>query len=223
MRRWITVLPLLCLAAAGCRHAPAPPGAPAHRHTRADPRDALDPIVPARTGADRIVNGAKAEARRGVRYDPCYVRISYPGGDVPAGRGACTDVVIRALRSAGYDLQRLIHEDMRRKPSAYRGAYGHAGSDANIDHRRVRNQMVFFRRHGRELSRLTTGPAAATWKPGDIVCWRLDSGLDHCGVLSSERNAQGLPLVIHNLSVATQEDCLTAWQITGHFRYPAGR
>jgi uncharacterized protein YijF (DUF1287 family) len=170
--------------------------------------------------AERIVQGARAQVERGVLYDASYRVIAYPGGDVRADRGACTDVLIRALRSAGCDLQKLIHDDMRRHFDRYPRRYGLTAPDANIDHRRVPNQIAFLRRHGRELPSATTGAAAATWQPGDLVYWRLPNGTGHCGVLSDARNDQGLPLVIHNLQVARQEDCLTAWEIVAHFRYP---
>jgi uncharacterized protein YijF (DUF1287 family) len=170
--------------------------------------------------AASIVEGAQAEAQRGVLYDASYRQMAYPGGDVRIDRGACTDVVIRALRHAGYDLQRLIHEDMKRHFDEYPHRYGLHGPDPNIDHRRVPNQITFLRRHGLELPRSTTGPAAATWEPGDLVYWRLPNGVGHCGVLSDARDDQGLPLVIHNLAQARQEDCLTEWEIIEHFRYP---
>jgi uncharacterized protein len=182
--------------------------------------DPLALIPHARTAAEQIVNGAKAEARRGVSYDAAYVRIGYPRGDVPAGRGACTDVVVRALRHAGYDLQRLVHEDMRRKFAHYPKRYGLRRPDPNIDHRRTPNQVVFLRRFGLELPKSTQAAAAASWQPGDLVYWRLDNGLGHCGVLSNVRGRGGLPLVIHNIGQARQEDCLAAWEITGHFRFP---
>ncbi len=175
-----------------------------------------------RTAAERIVNGAKLEVRRGVRYDASYRAIPYPGGDVPADRGACTEVVIRALRHAGYDLQQLIHEDMDRDFAAYPKLWGLPAPDPNIDHRRVPNHLAFLRRHGKALPLSTTGDDAATWQAGDLVYWRLaPGGLTHCGVLSNERSPRGLPLVLHNLGpVASQEDCLDHWQIIGHFRYP---
>jgi len=210
------------LLAAGCgpRQSPAP-AAFTHLRKALTKTDPLAPVTPARTLADRIVNGAKAEVRRGVTYDARYVLLSYPGGDVPSGQGACTDVVIRALRNAGYDLQSLIHQDMRRHFRLYPRKYGLSRPDRNIDHRRTPNQIVFLRRHGRELPRAVTGAAAASWRPGDLVYCRLPNGLGHCGVLSDVRNAEGLPLVIHNMGRAAQEDVLSAWEITGHFRYPA--
>jgi uncharacterized protein YijF (DUF1287 family) len=215
---WIFLLPLLLLPTAGCRPSGAGnAAAPGGWFNRPDPL-ALNPSP--RTAADRIVNGAKLEARRGVQYDAAYVRIAYPGGDVPADRGACTDVVVRALRHAGYDLQKLIHEDMQRRFSQYPRRYGLKRPDPNIDHRRTPNQVTFLKRFGRELPKETTGAAAKTWQPGDLVYWELPGGIGHCGVLSDVRGPSGLPLAIHNIGETAQEDCLTAWKITGHYRYP---
>ncbi len=172
------------------------------------------------TAADKIVNGAKLEVIRGVSYDASYAQIPYPNGDVPRDRGACTDVVVRALRNAGSDLQKLIHEDMKAHFGLYPGRYGLTSPDPNIDHRRVPNHKVFLRRHGKRLPLPTRGESAESWLPGDIVYWDIGLGRDHCGVLSNDRNDNGLPLVIHNLGLTVQEDCLTRWKITGHFRYP---
>jgi uncharacterized protein YijF (DUF1287 family) len=179
-------------------------------------------IAHPRTTADRIVNGAKEQVLHGVHYDAAYAAIPYPNGDVPADRGACTDVIVRALRGAGYDLQQLIHEDMERDFDAYPKLWGLTQPDANIDHRRVPNHIAFMKRHGQTLPLSTSGAAAATWQPGDLVYWKLAfSGATHCGVLSNDRGRDGLPMVIHNIGpVTSQEDCLTRWQIIGHFRYP---
>ena len=155
-----------------------------------------------------------------MRYDARYVALAYPGGDVRPDRGACTDVIIRALRNAGYDLQQLIHEDMRRNFRLYPRRYGLSAPDRNIDHRRTPNQMTFLRRFGVTLPRGTSGSAAATWQPGDLVYCNLPGGLGHCGVLSDRYGASGLPLVIHNVGGASEEDCLGEWEITGHFRFP---
>lgn len=171
-----------------------------------------------RTAAEKIVNGAKSEAIRGVRYDPSYVSIAYPKGDVPADRGACTDVVIRALRSAGYDLQKLMHEDMKAHFGLYPRKWGLRRPDPNIDHRRVPNQMVFLKRFGTELPKSIAVEDLKTWRPGDIVYWDLCNG--HTGIVSNTIGSRGVPLVIHNLCVATEEDCLDSWPIIGHFRYP---
>lgn len=163
----------------------------------------------------RIVEAARAQL--GDVYDPSYVKLGYPNGDVAAGRGACTDVVVRALRGAGYDLQALVHRDMKAHRAAYPRRRG-ARLDANIDHRRVPNLMRFLARSGTTLSR--DGAARAQWRPGDIVCWRLPSGLDHIGIVSDRRNARGVPLAIHNLSACAEEDVLAAWTVQGHFRFP---
>jgi uncharacterized protein YijF (DUF1287 family) len=173
-----------------------------------------------KTVADKIVNGAKMEAIAGVRYHASYVRISYPNGDVPKDEGACTDVVVRALRNAGYDLQKLMHEDMEAHFDLYPKRWGLSRPDPNIDHRRTPNQMVFFSRFGTELPMSTEGDALKTWQPGDIIYWDLCSG--HTGVVSNVKNSDGVPLVIHNLGVTSEEDCLNAWPIIGHFRYPKG-
>jgi uncharacterized protein YijF (DUF1287 family) len=171
----------------------------------------------------RIVEGARREVERGVRYDARYVTLPYPGGDVAPDRGACTDVVIRALRNAGYDLQALIHRDMRREFRLYPRRYGLSVPDRSIDHRRTPNQMTFLRRFGTPLRRGTTGRDAATWQPGDLVYCNLPGGLGHCGVISDRYGWSGLPLVIHNAGAAREEDCLGQWEITGHFRFPRPR
>ena len=175
-----------------------------------------------KTAADKIVNGAKLEVIRRVLYNPSYVSISYPNGDVPSGQGACTDVLVRALRNAGYDLQKLIHEDMTRHFGLYPKKWGLTRPDPNIDHRRAPNHLVFMRRFAKDLPTDTAGDAAETWKPGDLVYWDLNGrGRTHCGVISNDRNDEGLPLVVHNIGpTARQDDCLCSWKIIGHFRYP---
>ncbi len=170
------------------------------------------------TLVNKVVAGAKLQAVEAATYDASYRQIPYPNGDIVRTKGVCTDVVIRAYRNAGIDLQRLIHEDMLKHFSSYprKGKR----TDTNIDHRRVPNQAYFFRTHGVSLTLSTAGSNAASWKPGDIVYWKLDNGLDHIGVLSDHRGASGFPMVVHNLSVCREEDCLTNWRIVGHFRYP---
>jgi len=180
--------------------------------------DPLAPISPARTAADRIVNRTKEEARRRVLYDASYRTLSYPGGDVPQDRGACTDVVVRSLRAAGIDLQRKIHEDMVADYDLYPHNWEIRHPDKNIDHRRGSNHIVYFRRHARSLPTGISGDQLKSWQPGDIVYWKLGNNLDHCGVISNIRSESGLPLVIHNIGEARQEDCLSTWKIAAHFR-----
>lgn len=181
----------------------------------------VERIPPEQRGvAEWVVIGAREEVERSTIYDASYVAIGYPGGDVPLGRGACTDVVVRAFRKAGIDLQVLIHEDMRRNFKAYPQLWGLKGPDPNIDHRRVQNQMCFFERHGATLT-LSVAPAArAEWRWGDVVYWRFPGGQLHCGIVSDRVGRSGLPLVIHNAGLAQEEDCLDRWEIIGHFRYP---
>ena len=168
--------------------------------------------------AAKIVATAHAEATERAVYTVGYFPIRYPNGDLPRNQGVCTDVVIRALRGAGYDLQKLIHEDMKRHFLGYPRREEHP--DSNIDHRRVPNQIHFLRRFGRTLTNSTEPAHRHEWQPGDIVYWTLPSGLDHAGVLSDRVGPSGLPMVIHNLSVCCEEDVLGAWKIQGHFRFP---
>ncbi len=183
----------------------APAAAPLHR-----PQPPSPPLV------------AAARAQVGVvrRYDPAYFSLAYPGGDVPADRGVCTDVVIRALRTQGVDLQRSIHEDMRAHFDAYPKHWGLSSTDRNIDHRRVPNQMRWFERQGWARP---TGRQADDFSPGDIVAWKLDgNGLLHIGIVSDRRSAAGTPLILHNISAGTQEDdILFQHTIIGHYRQPA--
>ena len=163
---------------------------------------------------------AAAHLQEGDTYNAAYKTIAYPGGDVPGGSGACTDVVIRALRGAGLDLQKLIHEDMVNHIRSYPGAMRRGYTDKNIDHRRVPNQMVFFGRHGETLPLGVTGSDLLTWHPGDIVCWRLKGGKWHTGVISDGMTPSGVPMVIHNGWICVEQDSLTAWPICAHYRYP---
>lgn len=174
--------------------------------------------APQPEAARLIVQHARSQLIKPAQYDASYRRIAYPMGDVDPGRGVCTDVVIRALRAAGYDLQKLIHEDMARPGRKYprKGKT----RDSNIDHRRVPNQVYFLRRFGQSLTLKTDRRSLDQWKPGDLVYWKLDNGLDHTGIISDRKNAQGLPLVIHNIWQTAEEDVLTRWRIVGHFRFP---
>lgn len=168
------------------------------------------------SAAPALVEAARSQVGVTVRYDPAYVRLAYPDGDVPQDRGVCTDVVVRALRVQGVDLQRTIHEDMRAHFSAYPRDWGASAPDRNIDHRRVPNQMRWFERQGWKLR---SGTVAADFKPGDIVAWRLRSGPLHIGIVSDRRSAAGTPLILHNIARGTrEEDLLFDHTIIGHYR-----
>jgi len=169
--------------------------------------------------AATVARAARAQVGVTLSYDPGYTRIPYPNGDVPAERGVCTDVVVRAFRAAGVDLQARVHEDMRVNFRAYPHRWGLTRPDPNIDHRRVPNLQRYFDRQGRALpvTRL-----AQDYLAGDVVSWKLPNGLDHVGVVS-DRMQDGRPLVVHNIGAgAREEDVLFAWPQTGHYRsFPA--
>ena len=168
-----------------------------------------------------LVDAALAQVGVTTLYDPTYVKLAYPGGDVPEDRGVCTDVVIRALRQVNVDLQKLVHEDKRKSPAAYAHDGANELLDANIDHRRVPNLMVFFQREGKQVP-ISAQPA--DYLPGDIVAWRLPSGLLHVGLVA-DRVAPGTDrhLVVHNIGEGAQcEDVLFAFTIIGHYRWFAG-
>lgn len=165
--------------------------------------------------AAKVLAGAQKQLVNPARYDPGYYKLSYPMGDVPADRGACSDVIVRALRHAGFDLQKLIYEDAARHryPSISR-------RDRNIDHRRVRNQRVYFARFGQVLPITLRGAGRDTWRPGDIMTCKLPGGLDHTGILSDKVGPSGHLMVIHNLGRVAEEDVLATWKLTGHYRFP---
>lgn len=173
------------------------------------------------TQAQRVVQSARQQADYTLFYDPAYVVIDYPGGDVPRNRGVCTDVVIRAFRAAGVDLQRNVHEDMAQHFTAYPKKWGLSRPDANIDHRRVPNLMTFFERHNADLA---ITEQAQSYIPGDVVAWRLGNGRLHIGIVTDSipSNRQTY-LVAHNIGSGVQvEDVLFRWAIIGHYRYFRG-
>lgn len=154
-----------------------------------------------------------------IIYDPVYFSIPYPNGDVPDDRGVCTDLVIRAYRHLGIDLQKVVHEDMKSHFQLYPKKWGLGKPDTNIDHRRVPNLMTFFRRKGVEkpISR-----NAEDYVPGDIVCWDLGRGLTHIGIVVVQKSADGQRyLIAHNIGNGqVLADCLFDFKIIGHYVYP---
>ena len=165
-----------------------------------------------------VIAGAKKQVGVTRSYDPSYRRIGYPNGDVPRETGVCTDVVIRAYRHAGVDLQVLVHEDMQAAFSKYPKAWGLKRTDTNIDHRRVPNLATFFTRKGKSLPVTRHG---ADYRPGDIITWRLSSGVPHIGIVS-DVPVRGTDryLVVHNIGSGAQiEDVLFAYSLSGHYRY----
>jgi uncharacterized protein YijF (DUF1287 family) len=161
---------------------------------------------------DRFIDAARAQVGKTVTYDPAYVRLKYPGGDIPIDRGVCTDVVVRALRGVGIDMQERIYKHKRAHPALYKGLYYTDRLDPNIDHRRVKNLQAYFAARGYRVR--------DAFRPGDIVVWKLPgSNLDHIGICSDRKNRRGEPLIIHNVGRGAQEeDVLRAYTIVDHFR-----
>ena len=153
-----------------------------------------------------------------TNYDPAYRRLEFPNGDVPISTGVCADVVVRALRETGLDLQQALNIDMHAHFAAYPANWGLSRPDRNIDHRRVPNLRRWFQRKGWALA---ISDAASDYAPGDIVSWALPNGRPHIGVVSNSQTASGRPLVVHNIAYgARDEDVLFVWKITGHYRQP---
>ncbi|HKD79104.1 MAG TPA: DUF1287 domain-containing protein [Candidatus Angelobacter sp.] len=168
----------------------------------------------------KFVAAAVERTHHAVRYDPAYVRLAYPGGDVPPETGVCTDEVIRAYRSVGVDLQKEVHEDMVADFTAYpsKRLWGRTSPDANIDHRRVPNLMTFFSRKGEVLPLSTR---SEDYQPGDLVTWDLGGGLTHIGMVVDQKGLFSRRyMIVHNIGRGPKmEDVLFDWKITGHYRY----
>ena len=197
---------LLTVLAAAALVSPAPP----------EPAPAVDDF------SRRLIDAALERTTRRVTYDGRYRRIGYPGGDVPDHVGVCTDLIIRSYRAVGIDLQVTVHEDMTVGFPAYPTVWGLTRPDPSIDHRRVLNLRVFFRRRGSALP-VTADPD--DYRPGDLVTWRLPSRLPHIGLVIDRRSPDGArPLIVHNIGRGPEvEDVLFAFPITGHYRYAGDR
>lgn len=168
--------------------------------------------------ASRISDAAISIIDSSIQYVPDYVSISYPNGDVPPKTGVCTDVVIRAYRKLGIDLQKEVHEDMKKRFSEYPKIWGLKSTDKNIDHRRVPNLQTFFRKHGKVLP-ITQNPE--DYKVGDIVTWMLPGNLPHIGIIVNKKSTDKKRyLVVHNIGGGqVAEDILLNFAITGHYQY----
>jgi uncharacterized protein YijF (DUF1287 family) len=168
----------------------------------------------------KLSTAAIERTQHSVRYEPAYVRIPYPNGDVPADTGVCTDEVIRSYRALGIDLQKEVHEDMQQNFSAYpnQRRWQLAHTDTNIDHRRVPNLQVFFTRKGESLP---ITDRAQDYTPGDLVTWDLGGGIPHIGIVVESKSLEsGRHLILHNIGAGPKlEDTLFNWKITGHYRY----
>ncbi len=190
----------------------------------------------------RLTDAAIERTKSHVIYDPAYRKLSYPGGDVPSDRGVCSDVVVRSYRALGIDLQKLVHEDMRRSFRSYPKRWGLRRPDRNIDHRRVPNLRTYFKRHGKVLLVSANG---SDYQPGDLVTWDIAKPFvgtelasrksssrkrqrfaqtPHIGIVSTRMSADGQrPLIVHNIGWGTRlEDMLFNFRITGHYRFQPG-
>ena len=164
-----------------------------------------------------IVKAAREQIEVTLRYVPDYVSLDYPGGDVPKETGVCTDVVVRALRKTGADLQKLVHEDMRAHFSSYPTIWGLRRTDRSIDHRRVPNLETYLSRKGKSLP---VSDKASEYQPGDLVTCTVAGRLPHIMVVSDKKSSSGVPFVIHNIGSGTKEENrLFDFPITGHFRF----
>ena len=168
--------------------------------------------------AQKLSDAALSLTKDKVTYDPAYVSIKYPNGDVAADKGVCTDVIIRAYRKLGIDLQKEVHEDMKKNFSKYPKKFGLKKPDTNIDHRRVPNLQVFFAKFGKSKP---TDQNPASYVPGDIVTWLLPGNLTHIGIVVNKKSADGKRyLIVHNIGAGQViEDCLFKFDITGHYQY----
>lgn len=166
----------------------------------------------------RLADSTLTLTKQKVTYDPAYFSIDYPNGDVPANKGVCTDVIIRAYRKLGIDLQKEVHEDMKAHFNLYPKIWGLKSTDKNIDHRRVPNLMTFFARKGEVLPKTKE---IKDYNPGDVVCWNLGGSITHIGIVSNKRSADGLRyLIIHNIGQGqVLQDCIFSYTIIGHYRF----
>ncbi|MDR0865691.1 MAG: DUF1287 domain-containing protein [Candidatus Symbiothrix sp.] len=166
----------------------------------------------------QLADSALTLTKQRVKYDPAYVRIAYPNGDVASDRGVCTDVIIRAYRKMKIDLQKEVHEDMKAHFSQYPKKWGATKTDTNIDHRRVPNLMTFFSRHGETKP---ISDKVGNYLPGDIVCWNLTDKITHIGIVVDRKSSDGKRyMIVHNIGAGqVLEDCLFRFKIIGHYRY----
>jgi len=166
----------------------------------------------------KFSNAAVELTKDKVVYDPAYFVLKYPNGDVPADKGVCTDVVIRAYRKLGIDLQKEVHEDMVKNFSKYPKKWNLKRPDSNIDHRRVPNLQVFFAKFGKSKP-LSKDPK--DYIPGDIVTWDLPKNLTHIGIVVNQKSPDGKRfMIVHNIGAGqVLQDCLFDWTITGHYQY----
>ena len=188
----------------------------ASKTTQADRTQAVS--VEVKPALRPVINSALEQTGQTTVYDPAYIKLDYPGGDLAIERGVCADVIVRAFRKGGVDLQKEVHEDMAHSFAMYPNRWGLKAPDTNIDHRRVPNLMTYFKRRDKSLP-ITAN--AKDYEPGDVVAWDLGGGLTHIGIVVNLR-AQGSDryYIVHNIGAGARlEDVLFAWRQIGHYRY----
>jgi uncharacterized protein YijF (DUF1287 family) len=193
---------------------------PTTRRANAVPEHPIYKSLPENAPPDlkKFIDAAVAQAGVTRGYDPSYVSLDYPGGDVPKETGVCTDVIVRAFRGVGLDLQKEIHEDMSLSFNEYPRRWGLARPDSNIDHRRVPNLMTYL---SRKHKAVPISSDAIDYRPGDLVTWDLGGGIDHIGIVTDLMEVPNSTcLIVHNIGGGVRvEDVLFNWKITGHYRY----
>ena len=206
---------LLTLTACSCQRQYA-----TGRSAAAVPPSSVTLPLPAKSSPQlkQFIDGAVEQSKVTTGYDPSYVKLDYPNGDVANDTGVCSDVVVRAFRKAGIDLQKELHEDMKLAWGEYPRKWGARGTDTNIDHRRVLNLTTYFDRRNKSVP---ISSNRTDYLPGDVVAWELSDGVEHIGILT---NLWSEPdkhcLVVHNIGAGARvEDVLFAWKILGHYRY----
>jgi uncharacterized protein YijF (DUF1287 family) len=214
-RQTVLMIGLVLIFASGCQR---------QYGARSSALDAPEPPIVrplpanASTQLKQLLEGAIEQTKLTTGYDPTYVGIEYPGGDVSVETGVCSDVVVRAFRKASIDLQKELHEDMARAWSEYPKRWGAGRPDSNIDHRRVLNLMTYFDRKGKSLL-ITTN--RDDYLPGDVVAWKLSDGVEHIGILTNLLSeTEQHCLIVHNIGAGARlADVLLSWEIIGHYRY----
>jgi uncharacterized protein len=207
-RQTINGLLLAAIIAQAMACAPKPMQADRTQAVNVEVKPALRPVLAS----------ALAQTEQTTIYDPAYIKLTYPGGDLPIERGVCADVIVRAFRQGGVDLQKEVHEDMARNFAVYPNRWGLKAPDTNIDHRRVPNLMTYFKRRDKSLP-ITTN--AKDYEPGDVVAWDLGGGLTHIGIVVNLRARDGERYyIVHNIGAGARlEDVLFVWRQIGHYRY----
>lgn len=218
---WLHVLPVcfILISAASCSQLTATRSATVAPAPTPAPSPVAKPLAAnASPQLKQMIEGAVEQSKITTGYDPAWVKIDYPNGDVPSETGVCSDVVVRAFRKAGIDLQKDVHEDMQRAWAEYPRRWGASGTDTSIDHRRVLNLTTYFER-GRKSLPLTQD--RADYLPGDVVAWELSPGVEHIGIMTNLWTEPDKHyLIVHNIGAGARvEDVLLAWKIIGHYRY----